>query len=321
MHSFHGLQSSESFPESVVFKFPFSDTEISRNEFIAILPEIFPFFYKINDFFSLSSASVYFGDHEMAYSYIRHGLNFSLKHRDFRMIGYYCKLASLNHFFTRGQLRQIYDGLNSDKIAESMTAHEYNVYCYEMDRIRRILIDRPFGLPQVCITVTTSINHDDIEAATRLAAHLSHAVDDYYPDSNSYIVTRHNSPYSFELILADNLVNLYNCAFIISTSIFGLTKLISKIQKIIYDSLKISGLKLDVEKKKIEVEMAKIDADRKRASQTEARHGASMVPAQTGTPPMKHLPPGLADQVTSVKLSVSADVKVDQRIRELTFTR
>jgi uncharacterized protein YjbI with pentapeptide repeats len=317
LHSFYGLQNAEKFSASTVVKFPSSDVEIGFPEFIDKLTDMQPFFFKINDFFSLSTSSIYFGDHDIAYKYIRQGLSHSLKYRDFRMIGYYCKLASLNHFFTRDQLKQLYEGLRSDNIVQSMTSHEYDVYTFELDRIRRILIDRPFGLPQVSITIATSISQDDIYGASLLTAHLTRLLKTHLPQSNNYITMRHNSPFDFIITISDHISQLYGCALLISTSIFGITPVILRYQKIIYEQLRIEGQKLEVEKKKIEVEMAKLDADIKRGRQAAPSSELSLIPASGP----QYLPSEQADRVLSVELRVSADVNVDQRIRELTFTR
>jgi uncharacterized protein YjbI with pentapeptide repeats len=317
LHSFYGLQNAEKFSTSTVVKLPSSDVEIGFAEFIDKLNDMQPFFFRINDFFALSTSSIYFGNHDLAYKYIRHGLSHSLKYRDFRMIGYYCKLASLNHFFTRDQLKQLYEGLRSGNIVQSMTSHEYDVYTYELDRIRRILVDRPFGLPQVSITIATSVSQDNIDGASRITAHLSQLLKMHLPESNNYITIRHNSPFDFVITISDHISNLYGCALLISTSFFGLTPVILRYQKIIFEHLRIKGMKLDIEKKKIEVEMAKLDADLRRERQSEPSAEASLIPVNK----QLHLPAALADQVLSVKLTVSADVNVDQRIRDLTFTR
>ena len=317
LHSFGGLQSAEHYKKEISIKFPSGNGEFSFEYFLDIFEELKAYFYSINDFFALSTMSIFHGENDAAYSYIFKGIGHSIAYRDFRMIGYYSKLASLNHFFTRDQLRALYEGLRSEQIAQSMSEHEYNSYVHEIDRIRRLLIDRPFGLPQIIISVETAIDSNNMGQVSNMTLYLNTIISLYLPQSSNYVSIRHNSPFLFEIVLSDSIVALYDFAIILSTSIFGLTAAISRIQKLVYEHHRIKGLKLDNENKVLTNELAKIDIEIKKERSKQSGSEESL-PIQKKT---LYLPSSLSDQVILVRMSASADIKIDNSIRELIFRR
>ncbi len=308
LHSFGGMKDVEDQNKSVIFKFPSSSKEISFSELILLLEDIQAYFYKINDFFALSTINIYFGNHDLAYQYIGMGLAYSLQYKDFRMIEYYCKLASLNHFFTRHQLQLLYNRLKSNQSIGIMTSHEYNVYRYELDRFKRLLIDTPFGLPQMIISVQTNIDHSESSVASEILNYLNDIVVKRMPQAPNYIQVRHNSPFLFDIFLSDSLASLYNFALLLAASFIGLTSSITKIQKIITEHYKIKSLKLDNKLKELDIERTKLQ----NSSQMENNHVAQDAYA--------NLPPRIAlGRIVSLSLSVTTDSDLPKVLRELTF--
>lgn len=306
LHTYFGLQNIQNYPDEIQLKFPSSNVQISFSEFIEQLEDLQAFFYGIHDYFSLSVINIYFGNHEKAYQYLGMGLKHSLQFKEFRMIGYYCKLASLNHFFDREQLRQLYEGLKSDELISSMTNHEYHVYLFEMDRIKRLLIDRPFGLPQINISVKTDIIPENTVLSSEMVAYINTSLERYLPNSSNFLTVRHNSPFEFGIQLSDNLQNLFEFTVLFSSAFFGITKGISSLQKIITDKLKINAQKLDNELKRREIELKELEIQERKRKLVKANE---IMPSTT-----------LAQQVKSIEFTTQTEINLPDGLRHFSFS-
>ncbi|MCB2189742.1 MAG: pentapeptide repeat-containing protein [Deltaproteobacteria bacterium] len=310
LHSFGGLYEVERNAENVTFKFPSSNVELTYADLISKLEGMQAFFFYVKDFFALSALNIYFGNHDQAYQYLGMGLVHSLNYRDFRMIGYYCKLASLNHFFTKRQLINLYNNLRSSSINETMTSHEYNVYLYEMDRIKRMLIDNPFGLPQMKISLITNIDSKEITLISEILEYLDKTIEEYLPQGSKHITLQHNSPFQFEIFLSDSLVTLYECALALSTGLFGLTTFIAKIQKMVTEHHKIKGLKLDNKLKELDIERRKSQSVRDNNYILESQENSLPFPRANTT-----------KRIVSISFSIYTDIELPEELREVTISQ
>lgn len=310
LHTFDGLINVEKYADNITFYFPSSNTDLSFSDLVERLDDVQAYFFSINDFFILTSLNIYLGNHELAYSYLEMGLRYSLSYKDFRMIGYYCKLASINHFFTKEQLRQLYANLRSTSLISSMSGHEYQIFLLEMDRIKRLLIDGPFGLPQMKILITTDINISDATLTAEMLSYLNESIEAHASQSSNHVSLRHNSPLSFELFLSDSLLSLYGFALMLSTGLLGLTKIIAKIQNVIYDQHKIEGIKLENKLKELDLEK------KRRELGTEIIDGLPIQTNETIVLPS----PQVASSVVSISLSFQTDFDLPKELREVEIT-
>ncbi|WP_161625357.1 pentapeptide repeat-containing protein [Maridesulfovibrio hydrothermalis] len=312
LHSFGGLENAEKNSDNILFKFPASDVEITFSELVSKLEDIQAFFSKTNDFFTLSTINIYFGKHDLAYEYLKKGLRYSLAQKDFRMIGYYCKLASLNLFFTKKQLRNLYEGLKSDSIVQILTEHEYQAYSYELDRIKRMLIDSPFGLPEMKITLATDIHPEEVTVTAEMFSYLNEAIEEYAPQASDHMIFRHNSPYLIELILSDSAVVLGNLALAVLKGFLGATSAVMAVQKVYDGYYRTEGVKLDNKYKRLEIE------EKERLLQKHPAH------VHTRQNKKKFLPSTpLKRRVKSVNIMMHAkrEASVPKQFRELTIMK
>lgn len=218
--SFGGLQTIKKFENVVKLGLPNSTEYITGSEFLTQLEQIEAHFYYKKDFFSLANISIYLGKQEKAFFYIRDGLLYNLQIKNFRMIKYLCKLASRNHFFSKKQLSQLYYALQSNEILRCMTSFEYKVYMNEMYGIKKLLIDNPFGQPQIVIRISTDIGDDEYDLLSELLS-LEKVISKNTEQSSHYLTLRHNSPYCLEIFYSDNLTNLYALLINLITGIWG----------------------------------------------------------------------------------------------------
>ena len=256
LHAYRGLENVERYGRNVSFKFPDSKVVISFSKLLENLEKMQPFFCRVNDFFVPANIQIFRGNNEQALEFIRSGVIHSLQFMDFRMIGYYCKLASLHYTFKNESLRQLYEMLQSDEIIEKMTPHEYQTYLFEMDRIKRLLIDRPFGQAQLKVSIETDITFNEVDDS-KIVSTLFGTVHEAAPQSNHHLEVRHNSPYWFDLLISGSHTDLFTYCGYFFGGFMLLTTIASTYQKLVNQHY--------VNKiKKIEAKEKEVDFDTKR---------------------------------------------------------
>lgn len=219
--SFGGLQAVQKYADDVKFGLPNSDTYVSGKDFLNQLEQIEAHFYFKKDYFSLANINIYLGNQQKAFLYIMDGLAYNLQIKNFRMIKYLCKLASKNYFFTKKQLQQLYYALQSNKLLKNMASYEYAVYLNEMEQLKKLLIDNPFGQPQIIIKISTNIGENEYDILIKLLEYINKTVSKTAPQSSHYLTLRHNSPFFIELFDSDNLSNLYSLLISLVTGFWG----------------------------------------------------------------------------------------------------
>ena len=220
--SFGGLDAIRKFKNEVHLRLPENDTAISAEEFLNCLSDLQAHFFFKKDFFSLANINIFFGNQERAFSYIKEGLLYNLYIKNFRMIKFLCKLASYNHFFTKKQLSQLYYILQSDAIIHKMTSYEYRNYLYEMNDIKKLLVDNPFNLPQIIIKITTDIDNEEQDLLKIFLGNIDQIIKLNASQSIYSTTIRHNSPTFIEILDSDNLQNLYQLGANLIISFWGL---------------------------------------------------------------------------------------------------
>ncbi len=311
LHSFGGLQNIQNQMDNVTFKFPQSDVEILFEEFIGKLEDLEAFFFKINDFFTLATINIYFGNHDLAYQYLGRGLWYCLEQKEFRMIGYLCKLASLNHFFTKEQLQRLYEKMKSNEFIKTMNSHEYYIYLYELDRTKRMLVDNPFGLPQIKISVETEIFPEEIRLMSDALSFVDEAIQMYAPQASTYKTLRHNSPLLIEIFSSDTLDTLYKLAILLSAGLLGVTTTISRVYKIITEHNKIIGLRLDNELKEIEIESKRY--------QLQSHESQTLI--ERGSKPNVPFSAHIGERIKSISFSIYTNTTLPDKLRDVVIDK
>lgn len=307
LHAFHGLNNVEKNGTNVDFKFPDSEVKITLAELLSTLERLQPFFFKINDFFVLANTQIYHGNSDLAFKYIQAGVTHSLQFMDFRMVGYYCKLASLNYTFRNESLRQLYEMLKSDRIVGEMTTHEYQTYLFEMDRIKRLLIDRPFGQPQMKISLETDINLGEVEDS-KLIGSLFRTLEEGAPQAIHHLEVRHNSPYWFDLILSDSLPSLFSYgAYFLSAFMAG--------SAIVSEFLKRADQYYSVQVKRNTLQKGKIELEEMKRRQESATHGDKRDRPREES---ASVPAAVRERILNISVTIRADQELPKELREFT---
>ncbi len=259
-HTFNGLTLLYKHSSKISFEFTNSNQKLSGEKCLEDLSVFLIYFYSKNDYFATANICIYMGKQEAAYYNIINGLRNGLEKKDFKLILNLCKLASQNCFFSKKQLHDFYKLLQSDKIINNLSTYEYKYYLTEMIQIRNLLIDNPFGMPQICIEIETSIQPDDYDSLNQLLKKIDYAADLHLPQASKYLTLRHNSPDILEIFLSDTLPNLIIFLGCLSSILFGSTKVIKEIQAIVKAHKEIKGINLDNLIKEQELEKLKIES-------------------------------------------------------------
>ncbi len=259
--SFGGLEMVRDFPDEVKIGLPGSKEFMSGNELLKQLKELEAHFYYKKDYFSLVNINIFLGDQEKAFLYLQEGLVYLLKIKNFKMIRFLCKLASENHFFTKKQLSDLYYVLQSDSVLQRMSSYEYKNYLFEMNFIKGLLIDNPFGWPQMIIKLSTNIDNEERNNLQKLLTYIDSVLKIHAPQANHLITIRHNSPFFLEIINSDSLNNIYNFAINFLLGIWGNIPEINALIMSVMNIKKLLSEKsaYNKELKKQEIEMKKME--------------------------------------------------------------
>ncbi len=261
-HTFNGLVLLLKYSEKISLGFPNSNRKLSGKECLENIELFLAYFYEKLDYFAIANICIYLGKHEDAYYNIINGLRDGLEKKDFKLIVNLSKLASYNCFFSRKQLHDFYNLLQSNKITKYLSSHEYKYYLTEMMKIKNLLIDKPFGMPQICIEINTTIQPNDYDSLNLLLQKIDWIADSYVPEACKYLTLRHNSPDVLELFLSDALPNLLIFVGYLGSIFWGGTKIIKELQEILKNHEEIKGISLDNLIKEQELEKLKLENDK-----------------------------------------------------------
>ena len=295
LHSFNGLKYIEQNKTQVHLKFPDSKKQISGKVFLDILDEIEAYFYYKKDFFALANINIYYGKTEKAFQYILQGLDDSFNNKDFKLIRYLCKLASLNRFFTKSQLSQLYSILQNNSFINELNHYEYKNYLDEVDDIKKILIDHPFSLPQMKISIETDIDYNDVENVAEIIKYINKSYNLISPDSPTYVTITHNSPDIFDYFLSSNPDILNNSFVVLSILLLGVTNaVIGLVKKHTQNEL----LKLQIALAKIDLE----EKEKKKLGITDS----SLIIRDNNQPKESIAPSHVRKRVKRIKFTISS---------------
>lgn len=232
LRAFGGIQMLQKFPDSTI-QYTDGAKKLEAKRFLSLLPDLQAYFFKRGDYFILANINIFMGNQTDALYYIMVGLKHSLEQRDFRMIRYLCRLASVNHFFTSKELQQLYQALVANSQISLMNDHQYQLYLREITEIKRLLIDNPFSRPQMVITYSTDLDPQDYDGLANFLRFFESMVQRELPQCSYYYSVRHNSPPAIEYFLSDILPNLYHFISVIHLSLWGTTQGFAAFQKLL----------------------------------------------------------------------------------------
>lgn len=318
----HGCLNALQHSENVQIKYSSDAKGISVAEFLSKLESLLPYFYKKRQHFVLANVCIFLGRQKDALAYIIEGLQESIQSRDFRTIRHLCELAAQNQFFTIKQLRQLYELLISEHAIHGMSHHEYQLYLAEIREIRHFLVENPYGLPRMVITMQTTLAEDDYIGLSSLLKFWDDSIRSFLPQSIYHISIYRNSPPWLEISICETIVQLLPYLLMIGTIVFGAA---NKSVKFLQNISTARGLQLDNKEKKthlkemqrqdklkteqlrLENEKLQLEIDEKKlAYQRQLSQFQSVPPSADGQKELT-LAPEVRAQVPCIKYSIQGD--------------
>lgn len=273
LHCFNGISMVEKNKKDIFLKLFDESKLISGEVFLASLEKMIGYFVSIYDYFSIANIMIFLGDKQSAFEAIMQGIKYSLAQRDFKLIRYLCKLASISSLFNTNNLKQIYNFLKSNSLVFELSQFEYKRYIYELNEIKQLLLDNPTDLSQLRISIVTTINEYDYKKLSEILKMIDDIAISQIPQTSKSVTIRHNSSPIIEILLNDSICLLIPyftllCA-VVGKSIKYIDKildLVKKHEEIINDklsnkkaNLEITNLKLSNQLKEIELKKAKYE--------------------------------------------------------------
>lgn len=252
LRSFGGLEALRRSTDTQL-RCSFDSRAIPASEFFSKLESLQAYFYRKKRFFELANIFIFFGKHRDALTCILQGLQESIQNRDLRSIRHLCELASKNRFFSKQQLRQLYDLLISKDAVSDMNHHVYLLYQAEIQEIKHQLVENPYGLPQITILIQTFFAHDDYASLAVLLRFIDQLVAYHLPQSIYHISIYRNSPPVLELSICESFLGIFLFLSTLATTIFGAA---NKSVSLFKEICQANGLRLDNQEKKARLKAA-----------------------------------------------------------------
>lgn len=207
-----------------------------------------PFLYKQRDYLALANLYIFEGENGKAYDAIIHGLKDACSRGHLNMIRHLCRLASLNSFFTKSQLRDFYNQIESLLYGAKLSVMQYKNYWQELDIAKRLLIDSPYDQDEIEITIETTIPSSDYSRLSVLLKSIDKIFETSAPDAVSHTEIRHNSPITITIVSSGIIAQLI-LAFIIIDRVFDKSSTyVERLQNIILNHKKIRATEFEQSK-------------------------------------------------------------------------
>lgn len=212
---------------------------VSKNKYIEEVSLLRPHFYQKRDFLALANLYVFDGEYEKAYYAILLGISDACKHGRLEQLKYLCRMASLNKFFSRVQLRKLYQQIEISIASATLSPVQYKNYLQELDSAKRLLIDQPFERDTISITIQTSIQNHEYEKFLQTQKIIDGILLETAPTAVSHIEVRHNSPLEIVIQVSENVWYLLTFFALIDFVFDKSTTYIERVQNIILNHKKI----------------------------------------------------------------------------------
>lgn len=237
--------------------------QISIEEYRQCLRDMMIFFWSRKEYFPLANICHCLDMNDKTRQIIRQGVFSSLQNRDFRMLKYFCKLASNINLYTQEDMKGIYRDIESTIDPSELSEDEYYRYCLHLTDIQRLLLDNGSQYPTFHITLTTNIDSRDMRRLAVLLEIFSGLLDLFPPSQLiKRIELRHNSNFIVDFIQSGALETIF-----IVISLFGIV--LNRSGKAADDAGKIISLKYRSAEHKREDELHSIRVEREKQ---EIRH-------------------------------------------------
>lgn len=206
---------------------------VPQKQYLEEIQLLKPFLYQKSDFFALANIYLFEGNTYDAYVAIQNGIKDACNNGALKTMRYFCRMASLNDFFTRDQMRMLYREVENALLHAPLTAMQYKNYLQELDYAKRFLIDRPFGQDTLCVTLQTTIPNTDYAQLSSTLKLIDGVIEQVAPQAICHKEIRHNSPIEIVIELSSFIGTLMIIFAALELAFGKATTYIERVQNII----------------------------------------------------------------------------------------
>lgn len=207
LHVVRGLPEILSGDKST-FSTPDGQHCVGKTQYMEELLLLRPFFCQKKDYLALANSYILEGENAKAYQAIMYGIEYACTRGNLNLLRHLCRIASLNSFFSRAQMRELYKPIEMALSKTALSPMQYRNYSQELDLARRLLIDSPFNQDTINITIQTSIPCTAYNRISGTLKTIDCLLTAAAPETISHIEIRHNSPIEVIIQIAGSLKDL-----------------------------------------------------------------------------------------------------------------
>lgn len=265
----------------VAFSTPNGKHCVQSTQYMEEISLLRPFFYQKGDYLALANSYLIEGEHRQAYDAIIRGINNACHIGKLSLLRHLCRLASLNNFFSRQEMRKLYEAVENTLAVTELTPMQYKNYLQELDAAKRLLIDCPFGQDVMDITIQTSIACNDYKRLSSTLELIDSMVIKNVPKIVDHIEVRHNSPIVITVTVCGALGSLL-FAFCILDFIFDKSSTyIERVQNIIKNHRDLHQKENSTTIDNLEKQVAEMKDEMQKLKQQTAENYALILPGTT----------------------------------------
>lgn len=212
---------------------------VQSDQYLEELLLLTPFFYYKKDFLALANLYILVGENAKAYDAIMDGIWDACVYGRLRALRYLCRMASLNSFFSLTQMHRLYQQIEVALSNAALTPMQYKNYFHELDNARRHLIDCPFDLDTINITIQTAIPCSEYKKLSAALKTIDTLVSSAAPTAVSHAEVRHNSPIEIVVQVSGVLGQLILLFAMLDFLFDKSSKYIERVQNVILNAKKI----------------------------------------------------------------------------------
>ena len=204
-----------------------SENGISKEEYIALIPDLITFYKYTNNFFPLANLYASTGKMNHSFEVIKKSVSFLVKLHEYRTLKYISVLMTI-YDFSIVQKNEIYKLIKSELYIQSLSNEDKllnaDVYLFEIRN--NLLNDTTKGY--VTFEFYTNIESNDTTKLSFFIEKIEHILNVYNNKITHYIEYRHNSPYQFLLSIFSSPEKIAEIIGILHFSLLGIDKFINK---------------------------------------------------------------------------------------------
>ncbi|MGM9969131.1 MAG: pentapeptide repeat-containing protein [Anaeroplasma sp.] len=193
------------------------DEKITVKEFRNIIPDLINYYYSLDEFFPVANLYIAIGEYNKALRAIYSGIDKCAVEKDFRMLKFYCKLIVLNGWSSKKERYSMYKHISTLDQKIVMTDLELHNYYLHFGDFRRILLFNDYSMPSLYYTINSNIDETDFGKLSSAMKYIDNIISNCEDENSTHCIEiRHESPFSFLLVIVATTIVIKNICQIIN---------------------------------------------------------------------------------------------------------